>query len=272
MVDTGCGSNHSQEFEGHHPNHQGLVYGKQNRPANPMLTKSFINFSSNLPSIAASFNYSYVPFSKEEREVYEDNFKRSSSAFEWFQKYAKIKRYGSSSGDNFNIQLKQYNALQGHHYLHSKESRSDVLWLTPKVLQTNTNQTSRIDQPDFLKYRNSKNSTDVYLTNQDIHKTERDTFGYIPNLLKDVNFNKHDMHRNKRESDNNGEGSIVKYNSTIVEEDQEITHEKKKTKKSRKHKRMYIDKHESSTNVTILNGQTALLTCTVRNVGNKSVS
>ena len=156
MVDTGCGSNHSQEFEGHHPNHQGLEYGKQNRPANLMLTKSFIKISSNLPSIAASFNYSYVPFSKEEREVYEDNFKRSSSAFEWFQKYAKIKRYGSSSGDNFNIQLKQYNALQGHHYLHSKESRSDVLWLTPKVLQTNTNQTSRIDQPDFLKYRNSK--------------------------------------------------------------------------------------------------------------------
>jgi hypothetical protein len=33
----------------------------------------------------------------------------------------------------------------------------------------------------------------------------------------------------------------------------------------------YFDDSESSGNITMLRGQTALLTCTVRNIGNKSV-
>ena len=42
--------------------------------------------------------------------------------------------------------------------------------------------------------------------------------------------------------------------------------------KTKKSKKIFFDEEESPTNITILNGQTALLTCLIRNVGNKTVS
>ena len=79
--------------------------------------------------------------------------------------------------------------------------------------------------------------------------------------------------RNKRELDHLRNNETTNNKTTEETEKPIVLNDKKKPSKKRKHRRrIYFDEKESSTNVTILNGQTALLTCTVRNVGNKSVS
>ena len=269
MILIGCGTTHKQHLEPNR-NQRVVSFSNFNRPFEK--EKSFIN-SVSLPLSITTLNYSYnVPISKGEQEVeqQEHKFKRKS-AFEWLQKYAnKIKRYEIEDDvDNLNFNLNSYNFKQRGHWnsnyqdvIASKKNDSWILKYHPSESMLNLNEySSSIYKNLFLK--DIKNES---MKKADIKRINRN-YSHQSNLIRKTDFYKN-IYRQKRElnhSDNNRPRHDKKA--------EETKHNPfAKRKKNRKHGRMYFDKKESSANITILNGQTAFLTCTIRNVGNKSVS
>ena len=273
ILPIGCGSNPKTGHSSHNGNQYNVVNINKNRH-DAIKPKSFINISS-IPSLA-SFNYSYVPFSKEEKEV---NDKLKRSAFEWIQKYAKIRRYRSSScsssasDDNSNIKLKRNNRIpQGQKATFYKDITSKDEELALDVPRLNTNLTANAYMSEFVQNNILNKSINTHLRNKKSHQ-KRSTNYYRWERYKDNSDFYKTIIRNKRELDHLRNNETTNNKTKEETEKPIVLNDKKKTSKKRKHRRrIYFDEKESSTNVTILNGQTALLTCTVRNVGNKSVS
>ena len=220
--------------------------------------KSFINF--NLPLNITTFNYSYVvPFSKGEQELeqQEHKFKRKS-AFEWFQKYAnKIRRYQNEDDvDRLNFNINLYNVKQQGH---RNSNYKDII-------------TSKRNDIRILNYRPSGLSSNlavrssVISQNKNLSDTENEPTARIDNKRKNENYSHQSnlitksglfksTYRRKRES-NHLDNNRARHDKTVKETKHAA---RTKRKKSRKHGRMYFDKKESSSNVTVLNGQTAFL-------------
>lgn len=265
----GCGTTHKQHLEPNQ-NQRVVSFSNFNRPFEK--EKSFIN-SVSLPLSITTLNYSYnVPISKGEQEVeqQEHKFKRKS-AFEWLQKYAnKIKRYEIEDDvDNLNFNLNSYNFKQRGHWnsnyqdvITSKKNDSWILNYHPAESILNLDE----DSSSIYKKLYSNDIKNESIKKADI-KRINGNYSHQSNLIRKTDFYK-SIYRQKRELnhlDNNrprhdNKAEETKHNPIA------------RRKKNRKHGRMYFDKKESSANITILNGQTAFLTCTVRNVGNKSVS
>ena len=268
MILIGCGTTHKQHLEPNQ-NQRVVSFSNFNRPFEK--EKSFIN-SVSLPLSITNLNYSYnVPISKGEQEVeqQEHKFKRKS-AFEPFQKYAnKIRRYEKDDDfDSLNFNLKGYNFKQQGHWNSNYQdvitSKRNDSW----ILKYNTSESnSNLDTHSFLISENkSSNVTKNELITID-RKRINGNFNHQSNLISGAGLYKN-FYRRKREL-NHLDNNRPRHDKTAKETKASV---RSKRKKGRKHGRMYFDKKESSTNVTILNGQTAFLTCTVRNVGNKSVS
>ena len=268
----GCGSTQKQHLE-ENRNQRVVSLGNYDGPSSQQPTKSFIN--SNLPLNITTLNYSYVvvPFSKgneQELEQQEHKFKRKS-AFEWFQKYAnKIRRYQNVDDvDSLSFNLNSYNiehqGRRNSNYkdvITSKRNDSWTLNYHPSVSKSNL----AVHSSFISQNKNPSDNENKPMTRID-NKIKNENYSHQSNLITKAGLYK-STYRGKRESthlDNNG----ARHDKTL----KETKHSKStKRRKSRKHGRMYFDKKESSANVTILNGQTAFLTCIVRNVGNKSVS
>ena len=269
MILIGCGTTHKQHLEPNR-NQRVVSFSNFNRPFEK--EKSFIN-SVSLPLSITTLNYSYnVPISKGEQEVeqQEHKFKRKS-AFEWLQKYAnKIKRYEIEDDvDNLNFNLNSYNFKQRGHWnsnyqdlITSKKNDSWILKYYPSESILNS------DEYASSIYKNvySKDIKDESMKKTDT-KRINGNHSHQSNLISKTDFYKN-IYRQKREL-NHFDNNRPRHDKKAKETKH---HSLAKRKKNRKHGRMYFDKKESSANITILNGQTAFLTCTIRNVGNKSVS
>ena len=140
------------------------------------------------------------------------------------------------------------------------------------VPRLNTNLTSNAYISEFVHNNILNKTINTHLRNKKSHQT-RATNYYRWERYKDNSDFYKTIIRNKRELDHLRNNETTNNKTKEETEKPIVLNDKKKTSKKRKHRRrIYFDEKESSTNVTILNGQTALLTCTVRNVGNKSVS
>ena len=188
----------------------------------------------------------------------DDKFKQS--AFERFQKYTKIKRY--SRDGSFNFDSKQL-------FVKHMKSKAKA-WLPDSKHKT----TSHINikrqkyKPELRQTTHSNDSSNVLSIHKTTNQTLSEKYGHFFDLVSEK-YSFENVYRSKREL-NNLERNGARHNRTIQLNKQTKTHTKKR--KPRKYRRMYFDEKESPTNITILNGQTALLTCTVRNVGNQTVS
>ena len=240
--------------------------GLINQPATSKLS-SFTHFD--LPSIS-SFNYSYVTFSKEKgiNEI-DDKFKHS--AFEHFQKHSNVKRY-NGDGDLYFASRPHNNSPDNQSsfakYIESKDKALLREVIHKTISHINFKRLNH--KSDLHKSTHSNHSSSGLVVNINKNQMLNRKYDHISDINQSTNFLR-DTYRIKREL-NKSELNGSRHNNTTIKSNKhtKLTHLKKK--RSRKHRRMYFDEKESPKNITILNGQTALLTCTVRNVGNQTVS